>query len=574
MGKRHDFLDRLWTGELCAESWDGMAGGDSCRFCSRCRRNVFDFARMTPGQIAARLAASRGKVCARLTRSGGKLLTLPAVRPAPARRRKAGKRSPFAAALLGAFLGAGAAAAQPAMPAPAAGAPALDAEAAVDAARPAKRGQERHSPQDAVLSGHLVNQGTRALAGAEVILREVASGRERLATTGADGGFLFERLPAGLYDLDAEIDGYVAESVRNLLLEAGKTRQADLSIYLAEETFTTGVTISDDRSLRQRFEESDLAVIAVVEGSEVLGVEAEIVAIVTRLRILNRFKGEQSLRRVSYLHWEPVSSLDQDAEDGTAVLFPGEELLAFLRHSEDEDAAGKNYYQEVGFDGSIRRLSGAERASYLRQLEELAELGRAARKCGKVDPSAVVDWLVATAEDPFTRGDAALELAQALDALEKLADSEGRQSAALARDLLAAADDAGPTVGENGDGLRLVFLGAALTPLHQHRLEAALAAAEKAGSAELLLYQLVRGWNPSAADSWLAVALRGDGEIAGDTFEAYLWLRDLAAELGTDQAAAFADSADERWDALAEEEENEAQAALIRVLRHELADLL
>jgi hypothetical protein len=68
--------------------------------------------------------------------------------------------------------------------------------------------------------------------------------------------------------------------------------------------------------------------------------------------------------------------------------------------------------------------------------------------------------------------------------------------------------------------------------------------------------------------------------MAGDTFEAYLWLPALSGELGTEEAASFAASAEERWDAIDEaedstEEQVEAsRKALVHVLRQELADLL
>ncbi len=61
MSQRHNHFDQLRTGFDCPESWDGMEGGDSCRFCSNCQRDVYDFAELTPRQIKARLEAGRGR---------------------------------------------------------------------------------------------------------------------------------------------------------------------------------------------------------------------------------------------------------------------------------------------------------------------------------------------------------------------------------------------------------------------------------------------------------------------------------------------------------------------------------
>lgn len=580
MRQRHEFLDQLRISESCAESWDGMVGGDGCRFCSRCQREVFDFAQLTQRQIEARLEASRGRICARLTRAGGKLRTLPAFLPAPASRRPAGKRSPLAAALLGAWLGAG----SPATAAHAVPAETLPLEnPSAGAPRPGKRDEKKSSPQDAMLTGFIVYDRNKALPGTAVTLREVVTGRERVANSGPDGSFVFERLPAGLYDLEASIEGFEIETAWDLLLEPGETRRADLEATVIEDMSSTGVVGFDERSLRDYFEESELAVIAVVESWDVVAIEGNLAEVATRLRILKRFKGQQTLPVVTYRHSVYVDSLDPRFTVVDPSYVTGEELLAFLVLS-DEGSAARPVYKEVGYSEGVRRLEIAERGSYLHRVEALAEIDRAARKSARVDPAAVMDWLVATAEDPHTRHEAIREITSALRALEDLAKKERRESVALARGLLQVAADADAAKDGKADGLRPLFLGAAITPLHLERLEGALAGAAGPLLYNQRLYWLVRGWNRPAADSWLAEALRADAEIT-DLHETYYWLLDVAESLATEKAALFAASAEEHWDAFSEQElaaeepatDDQLEArrrVLVRALMLELSDLL
>ena len=107
MATRNEKLNRLQVGSPCTASWDGMTGDAMRRHCAQCDRQVFDFARMTPRQIEARIEATGGRLCARITRaSDGCLVTAPP--PVFWMERRA---SPVATALVTAFLGLGGASA-------------------------------------------------------------------------------------------------------------------------------------------------------------------------------------------------------------------------------------------------------------------------------------------------------------------------------------------------------------------------------------------------------------------------------------------------------------------------------
>jgi hypothetical protein len=108
MATRIEKLNRLRIASPCSESWNGMAGGAERRHCAKCAREVFDFARMTPREIEARVASSGGRLCARITRGADGLVTLPPQEPPPFWIER--RASPVASALVTALLGLGGAA--------------------------------------------------------------------------------------------------------------------------------------------------------------------------------------------------------------------------------------------------------------------------------------------------------------------------------------------------------------------------------------------------------------------------------------------------------------------------------
>lgn len=105
MARRRNLSDVLETRFACPVSWDEMSGGADRRFCGHCQCEVFDFAQMEPRAVKARLEASRGKLCARLTRVQGRLQMLAPPSPPVAELPRKAERAPaIAAGLFGAWL--------------------------------------------------------------------------------------------------------------------------------------------------------------------------------------------------------------------------------------------------------------------------------------------------------------------------------------------------------------------------------------------------------------------------------------------------------------------------------------
>lgn len=104
MARRRNLSELLESRYVCPVSWDDMQGVAERRFCGRCRCEVFDFAQMEPRAVKARLEASRGQLCARVTREQGRLRMLAPPSPPAAEPRKAERAPAVAAGLFGAWL--------------------------------------------------------------------------------------------------------------------------------------------------------------------------------------------------------------------------------------------------------------------------------------------------------------------------------------------------------------------------------------------------------------------------------------------------------------------------------------
>lgn len=69
-------LDQVEVASPCHESWDEMAGDDKQRFCTVCRKNVYNLSAMTTREAEEFVAERSGKACIRFyRRADGTLLT-------------------------------------------------------------------------------------------------------------------------------------------------------------------------------------------------------------------------------------------------------------------------------------------------------------------------------------------------------------------------------------------------------------------------------------------------------------------------------------------------------------------
>jgi Carboxypeptidase regulatory-like domain len=598
MSRRSERLNRLVIQSPCAESWEAMsgagaagaAGSDSSGcFCPRCNKHVHDLAAMEAREVEALVAATRGRFCARITRDrAGRLVTRPPAAPFPVPGASSPadstrRASAVAAAVVGAMVGwtgaawagapgpsepSGPALPPPPAPAPVSGAASPGAQAPEtppEPVRPRAPGVGRAA--GAVLGGEVMDEQGLTLPGVTVVLRD-ADLREWSVTTGHNGSFVFSGLPAGIYTLEAALEGFEFVAEPNLVLQPGTRRQIALTgqtVY--EEEITVGAVATVAEPLLPAFRASRLAVIATVGPSALVteAREGSLRTIRTELQVVTVLKGTLRGGTVLIDRFEP-----QDDESDPQV---GETVLAFLTHPEAgsswaDDAA---YVTVDSFDG-LRQLPADSLEAYRRQTAALARLGETPRA------DALVEWLVATAEDEHTREEGVGQLRWAMDSLQVLGEQWDRRRAQPGRaeelDPQAETDRLLAQAGAPADEVEPAVLAALLTPAHRERLSRALLATERLTDTDIRLYELVRPWAGEAAERWLARQLAGEPVPDG---VAQWAMRHLAEDLQDEGLQKLLDEADDEIDEACtqvpselDEAETERRDRRIEAIEHEL----
>ena len=367
-------LDRLVIGSPCPASWEGMEGDRARRFCSECKRHVFDFERMTPREIRARVEAERGRLCARITRREGRISVLeepapvPVAEPVPTMADR--RASSIAATLVTAWLGAGAVYAQTSC----APIPSVVPPAVADM-RPSGSPKGGTPAAVSILRGRVTESAGFPLPGVTVTAYRHPSGHSYVAVTDGAGEFRLEGLEAGVYDVEAMIEGYKVATEHDFVLAAGREGQVDVALSPSpEETVTvlTGETALVLKPPSVLFAESDLAVKAVTGVSTVIERQGQYAHVATDLWIDMSYKGGHAGETVVYLHWERLAADGVEIE-GSENLASGTAVLAFLDAS-DEPAGrpGVPVYRSADFYFGVRWLGSAELEACVQEVEALA----------------------------------------------------------------------------------------------------------------------------------------------------------------------------------------------------------
>jgi hypothetical protein len=178
----------------CRESWQGMSGGVTERYCLSCKKNVHNLASMSTHGILKVLAESDGPLCARITRrADGSIVTAD-----PPQR--GGLASRVAGVLVGAALSAGAAAAQ----------------------GPAEQSGT------AIVSGTVHNPPGKGLTAAPEILFIEDGKLIQQVTANSDGSWKAEVGP-GTYDVVIRTGPMFGERINAVTLHAGEQSFAPLN---------------------------------------------------------------------------------------------------------------------------------------------------------------------------------------------------------------------------------------------------------------------------------------------------------------------------------------------------------
>jgi Carboxypeptidase regulatory-like domain len=287
MTTRSERLNRLVIASPCQESWQTMSGGESTRFCSRCQKRVYDLAALEACEIDTLIEATQGRLCARITRDrSGRIVTRePDAYPfhlpdaAPVRRA-----SPMVAAVVTAIVGmTGAGWAEPPVSPPIAAAP-----VSPDAAHPS-------GPGRAALSGQVVDDQGSPLPGTTILLRHSKEGWKLNAVSDAQGRFQLRDIPSGVYDVEAELEGFDFGTVTGLALGPEGGQVTFTGTPSETISVTVGViAVSVDLPLDTVFQQSHVVVAAIVGPSVTLEEldAGEVRHVRTELRITSVLKGK------------------------------------------------------------------------------------------------------------------------------------------------------------------------------------------------------------------------------------------------------------------------------------------
>jgi len=497
MATRIEKLNRLRIASPCGESWDGMAGAAERRHCAKCDREVFDFARMTPRQIEARIEASGGRLCARLTRGANGLVTLPPPEPPPFWFER--RASPVASALFTALLGFGSAATGAALETSPSLAMPTGPSGPLENARtsPNAEGGPAASKVSRI-DGVVTDQEGRFLSQATVTIQEPDGGRKFVRLTDRDGRFRFENVAPGTVLIELELEGFSPITFPGISVSAGRETSLEVQMeYQITESVTVGVlAFPYSEPLRQVYGDSELVVIGVVDSTFQIGPENPAEQ-ETEIRVTSVLKGRFAGHSLF------VATNRDDEEKPQKPLAPGARVLAFL-NADAPGPDGQALYVPTDRLRGPQALSGDELAAYAARLDALERISRR----GKPGPEALAEWLVATVEQPLTRKEATGDLSRALAALTEIAEQRELSVEQAAADLEAEAV-ARQAKGNELDGYAaLPRAGAFIGEAEKTRLVRALLATESLAREDLDLYDIVRPWANDKAVEWLTRRFR------------------------------------------------------------------
>jgi hypothetical protein len=87
--------------------------------------------------------------------------------------------------------------------------------------------------ESAQIRGIVYDQTKAALPGATVTLTNAATGFTRTVATNADGAYNFAQVPAGTYNMHAELSGFAPTQVTGLVASIGAALTYDITMGLA-----------------------------------------------------------------------------------------------------------------------------------------------------------------------------------------------------------------------------------------------------------------------------------------------------------------------------------------------------
>jgi hypothetical protein len=482
MTTRKNLLDRVEIASPCTANWDAMTGTDQIRFCSECRKYVYNLSEMTRREAEALLASRGNQMCARLIRDlNGATLSVDSLPPV---RLLGWKPGPVASAVVSAIISI-----TPGAGVLANGQSPSHSSQSVDAS-----GHRTHRPapgtMTSTITGIVSDENTAPMSGAIVTLTSESTGEALSQLTSEEGEFRFEGLPARTYIVEVRFKGYRVAAHHDVNLQQGEARRFDVA--MEKLIAMTGVSFIPPQPLRTLYLNSDRVVVAQVGKSTADATEGSARSVKTSLTVSWTIKGDGH---------KPAIDVDDWVYGQEQRFTEGETVLAFLQRGEDaKDQHARDSYKLVSGSESARRLSPSDLEAYVQHLEEL----KAAISKAESEPADLVEWLVRCAEDPITRHEGAYEL-NASAWREQWQKEYGARSAT-----------AGGPLGTPHKSTRdnEPLFAALLTRDQKQRLMNALLKSGELGDGDFELIELAKRWNDPRVLPFLISYLRHFRETA------------------------------------------------------------
>jgi hypothetical protein len=98
-----------------------------------------------------------------------------------------------------------------------------------------------HAQTTSNIQGRVVDQAGSIVSGADIIVRQPATGLERFAKSDSEGNYQVASLPIGLYRIQAQAPGFQKQTVEDLSVEVGRTAVQDFQLSVGDfsEEITT-----------------------------------------------------------------------------------------------------------------------------------------------------------------------------------------------------------------------------------------------------------------------------------------------------------------------------------------------
>lgn len=474
-------LDRLVITSPCTADWDEMTGTDQIRYCSECRKYVYNLSEMTRREAEALVASRRSQMCARMIRDiDDRVLTVDSLPPV---RLLGWRPGPVASAVVSAMIGIA--------PGAAALANAQQASARATYSR-VESSHIKESPAPgsgtSTIAGTVSDEKGVAIRGAIVTLTSEALGDVLSQVTSDEGEFRFEGLAPRTYIVEVKAKDYRLVKHRDVNLQQGEARRFD--VPMEKELVFGGAMGIPSQPLRTLYLESDRIVVAQVGKSSTDEKVTHGSSFKTLLTVSQTIKGDGHKPALDVYHFSFGGQPRQLGE--------GQTVLAFLQRNEEARGEEKqNSYDLIYGSSAAKHLSPSDLETYVRRLEELkAIVGNS-----ESNPNDVVEWLVRLAEDPVTRREGSFELL-----ISTLREEWAQQVAGKMA--------TGDPLDASSNKLPEKFLAALVTNEQQQRLTNALLESEGLVMGDMELIELAKRWKDPRLLPFLTSYLRRFEETA------------------------------------------------------------